>query len=79
MRKREHRGVFVTLIFVVVILVGVILVQINVSQRPVPMSNNEFSRMEINLNGATLKEIYENGKEIKYLGNNVTVTYGDKE
>lgn len=79
MRKREHKGVFVTLIFVVVILVGVILVQINVSQRPVPMSNNEFSRMEINLNGATLKEIYENGKEIKYLGNNVTVTDGDKE
>ena len=79
MRKREHKGVFVTLIFVVVILVGVILVQINVSQRPVPMSNNEFSRMEINLNGATLKEIYENGKETKYLGNNVTVTDGDKE
>ena len=81
MRKREHRGVFVTLIFAVgiLILVGIVLVRNSVYRRSVPTSSNEFSRMEIGLNGVTLEEIYENGKEIKYLGNNVTVTDGDKE
>lgn len=81
MRKREHKGVFVTLFFAVgiLILVGIILVRNSVSRRPVPTSSNELSRMEISLNDVTLEEIYENGKETKYLGNNVTVTDGDKE
>ena len=81
MRKREHRGVFVTLIFaaVFVILIGVILAQINIPQKPTLTVNNEIPRMEIGLNGVTLEEIYENGKEIKYLGNNVIFTDGDKK
>lgn len=81
MRKREHRGVFVTLIFAVgiLVLVGIILVRNSVSRRSVPTSSNELSHMEISLNDVTLEEIYENGKETKYLGNNVTVTDGDKE
>lgn len=81
MRKREHKGVFVTLFFAAlsVILIGVILAQINVPQKPTLTVNNEIPRMEIDLNGVTLEEIYGNGKEIKYLGNNVTVTDGDKK
>lgn len=81
MRKREHRGVFVTLIFaaVFVILIGVILAQINIPQKPTLTVNNEIPRMEIGLNGVILEEIYENGKEIKYLGNNVIFTDGDKK
>ena len=81
MRKREYKGVFVTLFFAVVfvILIGVILAQIKIPQKPTLTVNNEIPRMEISLNGVILEEIYENGKEIKYLGNNVTVTDGDKE
>ena len=81
MRKREYKGVFVTLFFaaVFVILIGVILAQIKIPQKPTLTVNNEIPRMEISLNGVILEEIYENGKEIKYLGNNVTVTDGDKE
>lgn len=81
MRKREHKGVFVTLFFaaVFVILIGVILVQINIPQKPTLTVNNEIPRMEISLNGVILEEIYENGKEIKYLGNNVIFTDGDKK
>ena len=81
MRKREHKGVFVTLFFaaVFVILIGVILAQINVPQKPTLTVNNEIPRMEIDLNGVTLEEIYENGKNIKYLGNNVIFADGDKK
>ena len=81
MRKREHKGVFVTLFFaaVFVILIGVILAQINIPQKPTLTVNNEIPRMEISLNGVILEEIYENGKEIKYLGNNVIFTDGDKK
>ena len=81
MRKRDHKGVFVTLFFaaVFVILIGVILAQINVPQKPTLTVNNEIPRMEIDLNGVTLEEIYENGKNIKYLGNNVIFADGDKK
>ena len=64
---------------VFVILIGVILAQINVPQKPTLTVNNEIPRMEIDLNGVTLEEIYENGKNIKYLGNNVIFTDGDKK
>lgn len=81
MRKREHKGVFVTLFFAAafVILIGVILTQINVPQKPTLTVNNEIPRMEIDLNGVALEEIYENGKNIKYLGNNVIFADGDKK
>lgn len=81
MRKREHKDVFVTLFFAVgiLILVGIILVRNSVSRRSFPASSNEFPRIGISLNGVTLEEIYENGKNIKYLGNNVIFADGDKE
>lgn len=74
--RRVWSVLFLTTTFLT-ILVMIILKSIVVTPEAIP-AVTEFPKIEISLNGIDLADIYENGKDIKYLGNGLSLIFGNE-
>ena len=78
MKSRRRNKVFgAVFLFAMVAIVVVIVLRLNVSQTDDPPVSEGLPEVVIGLNDTTLSEIYENGKEKIYPGNNLEIIADD--